>query len=216
MSQKSIHQAVYNYVVDYDPDGEDIVKNIFRRQLQIILSPSRNEFDHIFNELFSSFYANKILSQRKIFQKRFGKKSEGIISYIKITARRFLLDEIDRKELSTVVLTDEETGEQLIENLSVETALNIPALIEAKEIVYFAEKFFSEEDLKTLCHIFFKDKLQKNYCLENLSSDAIYKRVERLKKKLGEFVKKYDCSYEGFDIFRREFLMSEICKKRCS
>ncbi|NPA52461.1 MAG: sigma-70 family RNA polymerase sigma factor [Aquificae bacterium] len=208
---KDIHQVVYRYVMSYDPEGEQIVKNIFMKQLNSQTFSLLREFSDSSQDLFYSFYEKKIISKRDILKDRFEKNPYGIISYIRKMIISFLKDERDKRKSNFSTKLDID-----LDNMPVTIDQKIISYIEAKEILENILKFFTEEEQKTLCYLFFKDKFHKKYCLENLSQDAIYKRAERLKKKLKMFVLEYKVTYEGFELFKDKFLMSEICKKICS
>jgi len=214
---KELREQIYEYISGYNPEGENIIKSIFAKTLnkpEYQILKAREDFE----DLYSSFYEEKIILKRKLYEEKFKEDKSGIINYLKASIRHFLDDEKRKLQIETIsVIKDEEDNQiDIFETIPDTKIKNQLDYIEAKEISEKIKKFLSEEDLKVLCHIVFKDKNDKNYCLENLSQDAIYKRVERLKKeKLTKFVSIYNFSYDGFQLFIDEFLMSEICKKLC-
>ncbi|WP_457641257.1 hypothetical protein [Persephonella sp.] len=215
-----IHSLIFKYIIDYDSKGEEIVKNIFRKTLNKSAFDSLITSSDSFDDLYNEFYIKKIIPQRDKFRKIFENDYTGLIKYLKTTIHNFLSDLRDKKKIEELSITieDENSGKKvpLVETVGSNEIFNIIQYIEASEITEKIKKFLSEEDQKVLCYIVFKDKYHKNYCLENLRADTIYKRVERLKKeKLKKFVETYGVTEEGFRLFLKEYLMSEICNKLC-
>jgi hypothetical protein len=211
-----VHQLIYKYIFSYDAKGEEILKNIFGKQLK------KPEFDSLrissdyFDDLFYSFYEKKIIKKRNIFKERFENDKKGLISFLQKTIYNFLQDERDKNKINEVRIytkEDEDITDIILKNPN---QLDLQKYIEAKEIVEHFNEFFTEEDKKIFCYIFFKDKIDRNYCVENLNRNVVYKRVERIKKdKFPKFIETYGITYSGFQLFEKEFLMSEICKKVC-
>jgi len=218
---REVRESLYKFIVDYDPKGEEILKKIFRKEAQ------KGSFTHLIpngekdiEDLFHDFYLNKILHKRENFIKIFRTDQEGIISYIKTSIRNYLKDKLEKKrleEISITLNTKENETINIVELTNNPDSFKPIEYMEAVEITGEIQKFLTKDELKTLCHIVFKSKADSNYCLEDLSSDAKYKRIERLRKnKLKSFVEKHSFSVEGFELFLKEFLMSEICRKICS
>ncbi len=211
-----VHELIYKYIISYDKRGEEILKNIFGKQLK------KPEFDNLrkssdyFDDLYYSFYEKKILERKENFKEKFEKDKKGLISYLQKTIYNFLQDERDKNTINNIKLTNE-NGEPIDigDIIPDPNSIDLLKYIEASEIVKHFNEYFSEEDRKILCHIFLKDKIDKDYCIENLNKNVVYKRVERMKKtKFPKFIEKYGITLSGFRYFKKVF-MSEICKKLC-
>ncbi len=74
------------------------------------------------------------------------------------------------------------------------------------------ENELKEDYLKTLCYWIFRDKYSTDCYLENLSSAAKYKRIERLKKLLREILERHPLEKEEWQKFVE--LMEVYCQKR--
>ncbi len=214
-----VHELIYKYILDYDKKGEEILKNIFGKILR------KPEFDTLrtssdyFDDLYYEFYDKKVLSQREVYTDKFQNNKKGLIAFLQKVIYNFLQDQRDKKVLKaepmTVIKNNEEKIElsDLIENPN---NIDIIKIIEAKEILNHLNEFFNQEDKKTLCYIFFRDKFEKDYCIKNVKPDTIYKRVERMKKdKLPKFIEAYNITFDSFVIFKDNIMLSEVCKKIC-
>lgn len=217
-----INIAVYNFLLNSDKNGLEVIKSIFISVLKKSYFKKLKDYNDLADDLFHQFYLEKLLPKKDDLLKRFENDLEGLMRYIYKMMSNFLTDINNKKEIEEVkifITKDEEDDESqnILENIPSESRSSKVdiEIIESKEILEIIKTFLSEEDKKVLCHIVFKDKQNINYCLENLSQDAIYKRVERLKTKLKSFVETYCISQDGFKYFIDEFLMSEICKKVC-
>lgn len=217
-----INIAVYNFLLNSDKNGLKVVKSMFISILKKSHFKKLKDYNDIGDDLFNQFYLEKLLPKKDYLLKKFENDLEGLVRYIYKMITNFLTDVNNKKEIEEIKIfinknEEDDKSQNILENIPSESRSSMVdiEIIESKEILEIIKTFLSEEDKKVLCHIVFKDKQNINYCLENLSQDAIYKRVERLKTKLKSFVETYCISQDGFKYFIDEFLMSEICKKIC-
>jgi len=82
----------------------------------------------------------------------------------------------------------------------------------ALDFVNLLERKLNDENLKTLCHLIFREKYSADCFLEGLSSAAKYKRVERIKKTLRELLKENPLTEEEWKVFVN--LMEDYCQNR--
>ncbi len=113
-------------------------------------------------------------------------------------------------KLESIQTSDNRTKDLLEYNARVHIDYSLH--IEAQEILESIKKDFSEKELRTLCYMFLNEK---KYYGEEITDDNAYKRKSRMKKTLSEYINKKGFSLQGFALFVKEYLMSEICKKLC-
>jgi len=84
--------------------------------------------------------------------------------------------------------------------------------IEAKDLFEIVMEIISEKDIEVLCYYLYKEFYSQEIQISGLSKSTLYKRWERLKKKLASELP-YIPDEGEFREFAEKFL-SEICNKR--
>jgi len=84
--------------------------------------------------------------------------------------------------------------------------------LEVENLFNIFMKVLSEKDIEVLCYYLYKEFYSREIQISGLSKSALYKRWERLKKKLVSELP-YIPDEEEFREFAEKFL-SEVCNKR--
>ncbi len=82
----------------------------------------------------------------------------------------------------------------------------------ARAFLKLLEEKLNEEQIKTLCHLIFREKYSVDCFLEGLTPSTKYKRVERIKKTLREIFKENPLTVEEWKTFVE--LMEIYCQNR--
>ena len=154
--------------------------------------------------LYHDFLISKIFSNNT-FEKFLNKaKDREIKYYLKTTIRNFLINQ-HRKE-KQFPLTNLDINTQKDDAISVEVKYEISLLLD------LINRKLKQRDKMLLCRYINSDKY--NF-LSELSMDAYYKAIERLKIKLRNIVLEKKISKESSEMFFSEVFLSEICDKIC-
>ena len=136
-----------------------------------------------------------------------------------------LIDRIQKSEVfqNEVYYNQEEDDEESTFEIVLETTqtkeYDVLVKIESENILNKLVEELKDQEKQLLCYILSEEELQayiKEKFFKDLSEDAFYKRVERLKKKLSSIAKEYGYSQEGFEEAFDTFY-TQVCKsyKEC-
>ncbi len=209
----SAHREILEFLMYGKEEGFEIVKNIFFKQLshEIFQSLRKNEDK---DDLFFSFM-EKLFSKRENIIQLFSQQDKGLPSYIRQMARNFLLDLLKKKSVleEKIVLNNEDDEEDYLET-KFGQEINFLLSLEIEEIKKIFNAKLKDDEVKLLCLYLNKDKQEEYMRLffDGLSKDALYKRVERLKKKLGEIIRDNGFSLSGVECYFSDVLQEE-CKQ---
>jgi hypothetical protein len=211
---------IYNFLSENDPKGLEVIKNIF---FKIISSPTYQLILDYYNkeDIFQEFLAVKILPYRNHILDKFFEQQSGLVSYIQRMTKNFLADVyasvklMSENEISEVIISKEEDDEDEVKSYFdlIGKTENYILNIEAEEVKMALTKHLSDSEVLVFCYQISDSKeLYKSKYFNDLSDDALYKRVERMKTKIKEILKEYSFSAEAFEKFLKEH-SHEICKK---
>jgi hypothetical protein len=214
------NDLIFNFFSENDPKGLEVIKNIF---FKIISSPAYtlilNYYD--IDDVFQEFLAIKILPYRNHIVDKFFEQQSGLVSYIQRMAKNFLADVyasvklMSENEISEVIISKEEDDEDEVKSYFdlIGKGEDFILNIEVEELKIAFTKRLSDNEMLMFCYQISDSKeLYKSKYFNDLSDDALYKRVERMKTKIKEILKEYSFSAEAFEKFLKEH-SHEICKK---
>jgi len=214
------NDLIFNFFSENDPKGLEVIKNIF---FKIISSPTYqlilNYYDK--EDVFQEFLAIKILPHRNHILDRFFEQQSGLVSYIQRMTKNFLADVyasvklMSENEISDVIISKEEDDEDEVKSYFdlIGKREDYTLNIEVEELKIALTKRLSDNEVLMFCYQISDSKeLYKSKYFNELSDDALYKRVERMKTKIKEILKEYSFSAEAFEKFLKEH-SHEICKK---
>jgi hypothetical protein len=214
------NDLIFNFFSENDPKGLEVIKNIF---FKIISSPTYtlilNYYDK--DDVFQEFLATKILPHRNHILDKFFEQQSGLVSYIQRMAKNFLADVyasvklMSENEISEVIISKEEDDEDEVKSYFdlIGKGEDFILNIEVEELKIAFTKRLSDNEMLMFCYQISDSKeLYKSKYFNDLSDDALYKRVERMKTKIKEILKEYSFSAEAFEKFLKEH-SHEICKK---
>ena len=191
---------------------EQIRKEASQESLEEFLKKRLGKDYH--EEAFSELRLKVFLMYRK---GSLGKKESINFSYLRKMIRSCLWDlyrresKVDFISLESLSYENEEGKVISFEERfgkSVDKGLEI----RVRELFEILLKVIPERDYDVFCYYLYKELYSKEVVLENLSKSNLYKRWERLKKKLARELP-YEPTPEEFRQFCEKFL-SEICNKR--
>jgi hypothetical protein len=214
------NDLIFNFFSENDPKGLEVIKNIF---FKIISSPTYQLILNYYNkeDVFQEFLATKILPYRNHIVDKFFEQQSGLVSYIQRMTKNFLADVyasvklMSENEISDVIISKEKDDEDEVKSYFdlIGKTENYILSIEAEEVKMALTKHLSDSEVLMFCYQISDSKeLYKSKYFKDLSDDALYKRVERMKTKIKEILKEYSFSAEAFEKFLKEY-SHEICKK---
>jgi len=181
MSDINTHKEIYLFLLGESEVGLEIITNIFYRQIN---SSSFSFLKEQQEDLFMEFMV-KLFSKRDFLLKKFQNQENGLSSYIREMIKNFLKDKIismSRNPLDNVnIIEGEFEG-------NYETPVMTMNKIEAIKLKETLEKVFSEKEFMLLYYMIIDNKEEKKKFREiffkDLSNDALYQRVKRLKESI--------------------------------
>ncbi len=211
----STHKEIYLFLLEGNERGYIIVRNIFTKQInKSFYYNLKDKEEDLFSEVVLRLYEKKehILT---IFEG----KEEGLASYIRTMIKNILNDALlsmSKNPIDNIYIDSRYEDEGAVpdeERFRVE-AVDVITRLEAKEVMMKFESNLREEDFKLLCYMLEnkvddKDKMEKTL-FKDISKDALYKRVERLKKKLSQIVQENNFSEEAVGL-----CLQYIAYKKC-
>jgi len=202
------HQKIYNFLAEGNTEGLEIIENIFFKQLfsssyKYILNSEDKE------DLFMEFI-NRVFEKRNFLLEKFRTQNQGLPAYIRQMVKNFLKDKI--KHMSEIRMEPvnnyekflkSDLGNPIIEIIKVDS-------LSLKEVI---NNKLKTEEIKVLCYITAKDKMMfKEIFFKNVSDDALYKKVQRVKEKLKRIINEYGYSKDTVEYYLTEILPT-ICNK---
>jgi hypothetical protein len=214
------NDLIFNFFSENDPKGLEVIKNIF---FKIISNPTYNLILNYYEkeDVFQEFLAIKILPHRNHILDKFFEQQSGLVSYIQRMTKNFLADVyasvklMSENEISEVIISKEEDDEDEVKSYFdlIGKTENYILNIEVEEVKIALTKHLSDSEVLMFCYQISDGKeFYKSKYFNELSDDALYKRVERMKTKIKEILKEYSFSAEAFEKFLKEH-SHEICKK---
>ncbi len=211
MSKIDTHKEIYMFLKGESDLGMEIISNIFFKQLHSASfnSLARNEEEK--KELLMKFFY-KLFQKREYILKKFTNQNRGLSSFIRKMIKNFLKDELrvrSEKELKKVSIDD------VIEK-TINNPIEIINEIEAYRLSELLEKRLTEEDFKMICYIIIQNseeklEYEKSY-FSDISKDALYKRVQRVKEKLRKIINNEHFAKETVQYYLENILPTK-CKR---
>ncbi|WP_293444650.1 hypothetical protein [Persephonella sp.] len=212
MSKIDTHKEIYMFLKGESDLGMEIISNIFFKQLHSASFNSLAKNEEEKKELLMKFFY-KLFQKREYILKKFANQNRGLSSFIRKMIKNFLKDELrtrSEKELKKVSI-DEPLIEKTINN-----PIEIINEIEAYRLSELLEKRLTEEDFKMICYIIIQNseeklEYEKSY-FSDISKDALYKRVQRVKEKLRKIINKEHFAKETVQYYLENILPTK-CKR---
>ncbi len=126
--------------------------------------------------------------------------------YLNVMIKNFLINKFNEKKRK-------EIPDEIKIEIKIKDEIFIPEIY--SEIVQFFEiikKELKEREIKILCYYV---NSEKYYFFKDMSRDAKYKAIERVKKRLRNIQNIYNFSEEAVKVALEKFFQSEICDKIC-
>lgn len=201
-----IQQKIVEFLEGKSNEGLQIIANIFFKQI------NSEKFAHLGwdkEELFGDFIL-KIFEKREKLLEIFTTQPMGAASYIREMVKNFLIDHLN--SLPPKIENIEDYKNTVKDS---RTPVEVINSIEAYRLRELIKEQFSDDEIILLCYMTDKEcqKSIRETVFNNVSDDALYKRVERLKKKLAELVKSKSFAIDSVRLFLEEIL-PQICKER--
>ncbi|ACN99769.1 hypothetical protein [Sulfurihydrogenibium azorense] len=212
---------IYNFLINFDEEGLNHIKKMFYTQI------SKQSYQILYqdkDDLLNDFITYKLIPKRKEIAEKFSQSTDGLVSYISIAIENFLKTEITKKIYKSEMFQNsvyynqeedekEDTFERVLETTQAKE-YDVLVKIEAEDIYNKLIEELKDTEKQLLCYLISEEQLQ-SYIKENffkdISEDAFYKRIERLKKKLSSIAQEYGYSQEGFEEAFNTFY-TQICK----
>ncbi len=211
---RSSHEMIYYFLIGESDEGFEVIKNIF---LKKVSSPS---FHYLVNfeskeDLFSEFMI-KVFNKREFLIELFKNQPKGLPSYIRKMASNFLKDKLRHMSKNTLnpVYKYKYMDELKREDLLSFDPVKILVILDCQNLEKTFDKQFSEDEKHLLYYLLEKDKpdfdpeIAKKF--NDISRDAFYKRVQRLKEKLRRFVRENNFSEETIEYYLTNILPLKI------
>lgn len=200
-----IQKKLIEFLEGKSVEGLEIISNIFYKQIN---SEKFSQIHWDKEELFGDFVL-KIFEKREKLLEIFSSQQMGAASYIREMVKNFLIDRLISLQPQTEDIEDYK--DYIKDSKSPADIIN---QIEAQRLREILKSKLSENDIFLLCYITDKEcqKSIKETVFNDVSDDAIYKRAERLKKKLAELTRLNGFGKESVKVFLEEIL-PEICKE---
>ncbi|MDQ7039149.1 MAG: hypothetical protein Q9N26_08175 [Aquificota bacterium] len=199
--------------------GNEEARRFFLEEIKKVALQSKVE--HFLRTRLGDDYAEEVLSDlilKFIIMREVLLKKERITrSYVRKVIRSCLVDTVNREgKISTVSINNpvnphEEGWVESFEDLLGKEE-DKDLRIQAEELFDVIMSLLSEKDKDTLCYYLNTEIYDRNVEVKGMSKDALYKRWERLKKKIREKLT-FVPTEEEFRIFAERFL-SEVCAER--
>ena len=217
---------IYAFLTNFDEEGLNHIKKMFYTQIS---KQSYQILQQEKEDLFNDFLTYKLIAKRENIAKKFSQSTDGLVSYLSVAIENFLktelIDRIQKSEVfqNEVYYNQEEDDEESTFEIVLETTqtkeYDVLVKIESENILNKLVEELKDQEKQLLCYILSEEELQayiKEKFFKDLSEDAFYKRVERLKKKLSSIAKEYGYSQEGFEEAFDTFY-TQVCKsyKEC-
>jgi hypothetical protein len=209
-------ELILEFLEKNDLQGLQVIKNIFLSKInKQSFQALKNQQEDLFNE----FLAVKIIPNQKKISEKFKKETKGLYTYISVAIENFLKTNLEKyiylseNTDDIVYIYKEEDENPIEEKFGVE--IDFLKSIEGERVFQVMKEKIKEEEKQLLCYMLSDNEKQqqlKNVFYSQLKEDALYKRVERLKKKLTEIVREYEFSKNGVEYFF-EIYYKEICIK---
>lgn len=201
-----IQQKIVEFLEGKSNEGLQIIANIFFKQIN---SEKFANTGWDKEELFGDFIL-KIFEKREKLLEIFTAQPMGAASYIREMVKNFLIDHLN--SLPPKIENIEDYKNTVKDS---RTPVEVINSIEAYRLRELIKEQFSDDEIILLCYMTDKEcqKSIRETVFNNVSDDALYKRVERLKKKLAELVKSKSFAIDSVRLFLEEIL-PQICKER--
>jgi len=213
MSKIDTHREIYLFLKGESDLGMEIISNIFYKQINSTSFNALAKNEEEKKELLMKFF-NKLFQKREYILKTFSGQNSGLSSFIMKMIRRFLIDEIKKVE-SENKMKKVSIDESLIER-TINNPIEIINEIEAYRLDELLDKKLTEEDFKMLCYMIIHDKEEKlNYekrFFSDISRDALYKRVQRVKEKVARIIKEKHFAQDTV-LYYLENILPTKCKR---
>lgn len=202
---KDVSKIIYRFLEGDDVKGLNIIRNIFYKQISSYMF---NSLDWDKEDYFQEFVLKLLNNKNKILE-IFHDNTAGLVSYIREMIKNFLKDKlIESRKYHHENIEDYEY--RLESNMKKPS--DVLVFLEAFHIKENIVKYLNEQDLILLCYLTCQECqefIEKTF-FNNVSKDAMYKRVERLKMKIREFIKSFGFDEDSFGYFLSNMLY-EIC-----
>ncbi len=208
-------QNIIDFIIDFknpkNKQGLDELYSIFKS-----IYYKSNLFNEDLDELFNEFLTQKIIigsSLKKACESKDKDINKGyLITSIKNFINTYFNSKPNLKSLEQTNLENEEFNIIETQDICFNEYLQPYFKIVLNDILFYVKDYFDEKELRDLCNYFLSDIDNKNLFYEKeLSDDARYKRNQRIKLKLQEFIEKNSFEYEPFEFFIKNIFPSEIC-----
>ncbi|MCA1933737.1 MAG: hypothetical protein LDL13_09195 [Calditerrivibrio sp.] len=180
----------------------------------------RYNIENVMDE-YHEFVTSNIIEKTKLLEPAEKFDDKSMIYYLKESIKNFLINTCRaNKHMKEVIslnekrpLSENEEDEliDIIKSDEIESIIRI----EAVQILKIVKKSFSEDKQKLLCEILYREKRNEYKFIKDMSENAFYKAVERLKTELQRFFLEIHSSDEAVKYFLYHIYPSEICEKFC-
>ena len=206
---KNSHIEIYLFLKGESEEGLEIISNIFFKQLHSQSYKFLTQKEDA-NDIFMDFIT-KLLTKREFLLETFEGQTKGLASYIRQMAKNFLKDKVKQwSEIQIESVNNNEGKLGMNYNIDTKTILKIESFRFEKTL----KQKFKEEEVLILCYITAPDKIDFiNRHFSNLSKNALYKRVERVKNKLKNLIDEYGYEKDVVE-FYIDNILPIICNKR--
>ncbi len=182
-----------------------------------------SEFENILKKKIGDDYAEEIFAELKfkiyiMFRKGNLENKEFLTkSYLRKIIRSCIVDVLEKEnKISTLNLEsfnyENEEGRIVSFEEKFGKDIDVSLSIDAEDVFKDILKIIPERDYDVLCYYLYKEYMSKEIVLDNMTKNNLYKRWERLKRKIANKLN-YVPSHEEFKEFAHRF-MSDICDKR--
>ncbi len=214
MSKIDTHKEIYLFLKGESDLGMEIISNIFFKQIHTASfnSLARNEEEK--KELLMKFFL-KLLQKREYILDLFANQNRGLSEYMRKMINRFLIDELN-KARSESNFKKVSINESLIEK-TINNPIELINEIEAYRLNELLEERLTDEDFKMLCYIIIENKKEKSEYeqkhFNDISKDALYKRVQRVKEKLRKIINEEHFAKDTVHYYLENILPTK-CERR--
>ncbi len=194
-------------------------RDFFMREIQKVAKSSNME--GFLKKRIGDDYAEEVLAELrlKVFMMKEELEKKGPIykAYIRKIIRSCLVDRLNGSaRLDTIstekLLYENEEGKVLSFEEVYGAEEDKDLRIQTEELFSLMMKILSEKDMEVLCYYLHKELYSREIKLKGMTKANLYKRWERLKKKISQKLP-YTPTEEEFREFTEKFL-SEVCDKR--
>jgi len=194
-------------------------RDFFMREIQRVAKSSNME--ELLKRRIGDDYAKEVLAELrlKVFMMKEELEKKDLIhrAYVRKVIRSCLVDRLNGSaRLDTVSAEELYLGNEEGKVLSFEeiygSGEDKDLQIQAEDLLSFMMKILSERDIEVLCYYLYKELYSHEIRLRNMTKANLYKRWERLRKKISQKLP-YTPTEDEFREFAEKFL-SEVCDKR--